>query len=162
MAFKKDTNSGTIAFSYTRGQLFNNASLRSTYKARGLVDQQGNYIGESYALSDDERDAFDVCVGNVVSDVYDTILKMTSGISDAFAADSDQVSFKIMDNQGYNENTLKNVDVSIQNTLIYGILRDWYDLCAKPDFYVEYTEKYQLALNLLRDRLFQLKKKVIA
>lgn len=162
MAFKKDTSSETIVFSYTRAQLFNNASLRSTYKARCLIDQQGQYIGEPYALSDDERDAFDVCVENVVSDVYDTVLKMTVGVTDAFVADTNEIAFKIQDNRAYNENVLKNVDISVKNALVNGILREWYDLCAKPDFYAEYAVKYQMTINLLRDRLFQLKKKVIA
>lgn len=161
MAFQKESGTSTIQFSYTRELLFNNASLRSTYKSRCLADQQGNYIGESYALSDDERDAFDVCVETVVADIYDTVLKMTSGVTDAFVADSTQVAFKIRDNQGYNENVLKNVDVSVKNALVNGILREWYDLCAKPDFYTEYALKYQGAVNDLRARLFQLKKKLI-
>lgn len=161
MAFTKDSVNGIITFSYTRTLLFNNASLRSTYKARCLTDESGRYLGEPYALSDDERDAFAVCVENVVSDIYDTVLKMTTDVGEAFAADSDDVVFKIQDYQAYNENVLKNVDISIKNALINGILKEWYDLCAKPDFFKEYSEKYETCINLLNDRLFQLKKKTL-
>lgn len=161
MAFQKDTAEGVIVFTYPKGTLFNNASLRSTYKARSLVDQQGNYTGEAYALSDDERDAFEVCVDNVVPDVYDVLMKMTSGVNGAFGLDGVEVILKIQDNKAYNENVLKNVDISIQNALVYGVLREWYDLCAKPDFYAEYALKYQMMINSLRDRLFQLKKKLL-
>lgn len=149
-----------IQFTYTREQLFNNASLRSNYKAKNLMDGAGNYIGDAYALSDDERDAFAVCVDNVVADVYDTVLKMTSGVDNAFEADADNISFKIRDNQAYNENVLKNVDISIVNALVSGILKEWYDLCANVSFQSEYQVKYNVSLNLLRNRLFQLKKKV--
>lgn len=161
MAYEKDSGTSTIRFFYTRELLFNNASLRSSYKSLCLSDQQGNYMGEPYTLSDDERDAFDVCVDTVVADVYDMVLKMTSGVADAFVADSTQVAFKIRDNQGYNENALKNLDVGVKNALVNGILREWYDLCAKPDFRAEYAVKYQAAMNALRTPLFQLRKKLI-
>lgn len=158
---QKDTVKKEIVFTYTRETLFNNASLRSNYKARNLTDGAGNYIGDAYALSDDERDAFAVCVDNVVADVYDTVLKMTSGVDDAFRADADNICFKIRDNRGYNENVLKNVDTSVVNALVDGILKEWYDLCANASFQAEYQAKYNLSLNLLRNRLFQLKKKVV-
>lgn len=161
MAFKKEPNLGMIEFSYTKLSLFNNASLRSTYKSRCMIDQQGNYIGEPYALSDDESDAFEICLEKIMTDIYDTVLKMTSGVTDAFVADSAQVTFKIRDNRGYNENVLKNVDISVKDSIVAGVLREWYDVCAKPDFYAEYALKYQVSVNALRDRLFQLKKKTI-
>lgn len=161
MSFQKDSRTGTIEFSYTRTQLFHNASLRSTYKARNLTDQQGRFIGEPYALSDDERDAFDVCVGNAVSGVYDTVQKLTAGGTDAFTADANRVAFSIRDNRGYSESILKSLDIDVQNALITGILREWYDLCAKPDFFAEQAAKYQVAITQLHDRLFQLKKKTL-
>lgn len=160
--YRVDEIDEKIRFYYTKEQLFNNVSLRSTYKARSLMDQEGNYVGEPYALSDDEKDAFEVCVGNIVSDLYDTVLKLTSGVPDAFVATADEVVFIIRDNHCYNINVLQNVDISIKNALICGILREWYDVCAKPDYYEEYAVKYRNAVNLLRDRIFQLKKKAIS
>lgn len=161
MAVEKDSANALIAFKYKKEALRNNISLRSTYKSKRITDQQGNHIGEPYALSDDERDAFEVCINNIVPDIYDILLKMTSGVSRAFEVDGIDIVLKIQDYKAYNENVLKNVDISINNALVNGALKEWYDICAKPDYFTEYAAKYQVSLNQLRDRLFQLKKKLI-
>lgn len=159
MVTKRD---GLIEFSYARELLFNVASLRSSYMANTLRDGEGRYVGDDFALSDDEADAFEVCVRSVIADVYEVLLKVTSGVGDAFSIEGGEVVLRIRDNRAYNGNVLAMVDATIERAVVNGVLREWYDTCAKADFYAVYEAKYAVSLNDLRRRLFQLKKKVMA
>lgn len=148
-----------VAFTYTTNSIFDNVSLQSTYMTKDMATKDGVSLGENYALSADEREAFDVILDTVMSDIYEIFLKQTSGVSNAFTLSTTEVKVIILDNAAYNENVLKIVDMALYDCITTGCLKGWFESCSHIDLHKQVYAKYVMVKEQLRRRLFQLKKK---
>lgn len=156
---KINTENNVILFQYVVADLFNNVSLKSSYKAR-VVSEDGRVVDEMSML-DDDKDAFRANIQKILADIYERIVKLTSAVENAYNVDETNISIKMQNNDAFNANVLDIVDTSIYDCLEMGSLKEWYSVCGKIDFEQEYAAKYNAALSLLSNRLFQLKKKSI-
>lgn len=156
---KIDVENNTILFQYALGDLFNNVSLKSSYKAR-VVSEDGRIVDEMSML-DDDKDAFKANIQKILADIYERIVKLTSSVEGAYSIDETNIIIKIQNNDAFNSNVLDIVDASIYDCLETGSLKEWYSVCGKMDYEQEYGAKYNAALSLLSNRMFQLKKKSI-
>lgn len=84
--YRKETDNGTIRFFYNKETLFNDVSLMSNFMAKNLATKEGNSLTDEFAMSDDERDLFGVCVQQCLPDIYESMAKITHGVNDAFDA----------------------------------------------------------------------------
>lgn len=167
---------GNITFYYDSDKLFNDVSLMSAYMTKNLQSEAGSLMDE-FNISDDEKDVFGVCVRQTLPNIYETMMKITSGVANAFE-DSVEVSaaeetglmreagtyieFNIQDNDAYNENVLSLIDATLLNCLKYGVLAEFYSICVNGDLYRMAQDKFTTSLFQLKQRLFQLKKKVVS
>lgn len=156
---KIDATTNTITFEYGVADLFNNVSLKTSYKSR-MVSDDGRIV-DDLTMLDDDQDAFRANILKILADIYERIVKLTSSVTDAYALSDTAVTIKLQNNDAYNENVLDIVDASIYECLETGSMKEWYSICGKADFEQEYTNKYITALRLLSNRMFQLKKKTI-
>ena len=156
---KVDAITNTIIFEYEVADLFNNVSLKTSYKSR-MISDDGRIV-DDLTMLDDDQDAFRANILKILADIYERIVKLTSSITDAYALSDTSVTIKLQNNDAYNENVLDIVDASIYECLETGSMKEWYSICGKVDFEQEYTNKYITALRLLSNRMFQLKKKTI-
>ena len=85
--YRKDSETKTVRFFYNREQLFNDVSLMSNFMAKNLATKDGNSLTDEFAISDDEKDLFGVCVQQSLPDIYEAMTKITSGVSSAFEDD---------------------------------------------------------------------------
>jgi hypothetical protein len=159
--FKKDTDKKTIVFSYPLQGIFDNASRVSAFNAKNIRDNEGHSLLSDYALSDDEKDMFLQGMNSILPEIYEKILKITSGVEDAymFETTSSDVKFTIQDNDSYNKNVLTLVDASLMECIIEGSLKAWYKNCAQGDLLALYNKSFSDNLEKLFDRMFQLKMK---
>jgi hypothetical protein len=159
--FKKDTDRKTIEFSYPLQGIFDNASRVSAFNAKSIKDKEGRSLLADYALSDDEKDMFLQGMNSILPEIYEKILKITSGVEDAymFETTSSDVKFTIQDNDSYNKNVLTLVDASLMECIIEGSLKAWYKNCAQGDLLALYNKSFSDNLEKLFDRMFQLKMK---
>lgn len=169
--------SGKILFYYDSKELFNSVSLMSAYMTKNLKSEQGSIMDE-YSISEDEKDVVDVCVRQTLPNIYEAMMKITSGIESAFDndADGDELSslgledvtgdtyivFTIQDNAKYNENVLNLVDSTLLNCLKHGVLAEFYSICVNADLFRIAQDKFTTSLFQLKQRLFQLKKKAVS
>jgi len=156
---KIDKENDLIVFQYDISDLFNNVSLKSSYKSR-FVSEDGRVVDEM-TLMDDDRDAFEANLQRILADIYERIIKLTSAVDDAYSTEEGNISIKMQNNDAYNTNVLGLVDASIYDCLETGSMKEWYSVCGKTDYEQEYAAKYTAALSLLSSRMFQLKKKSI-
>lgn len=156
---KIDKENDLIVFQYDISDLFNNVSLKSSYKSR-FVSEDGRVVDEM-TLMDDDRDAFEANLQRILADIYERIIKLTSAVDDAYSTEEGNISIKMQNNDAYNTNILGLVDASIYDCLEAGSMKEWYSVCGKTDYEQEYAAKYTAALSLLSSRMFQLKKKSI-
>jgi hypothetical protein len=159
--FKKDTDKKTIVFSYPLQGIFDNASRVSAFNAKNIRDKESHSLLSDYALSDDEKDMFLQGMNSILPEIYEKILKITSGVEDAyfFEANETDVKFTIQDNDAYNKNVLTLVDASLMECIIEGSLKAWYKNCAQGDLLALYNKSFSDNLEKLFDRMFQLKMK---
>lgn len=167
---------GIIAFSYNSDKLFNDVSLMSAYMTKNLKTEVGSVMDE-FNISDDERDIYDVCVRQALPNIYETMMKITSGVDNAFSdeielttdemdglkrAKGKYIEFNIQNNDAYNSNVLNLVDATLLNCLKYGILAEFYSICVNVDLHRIAQDKFTTSLFQLKQRLFQLKKKLVS
>lgn len=157
--FQKNTNEKTIVFSYPLQGIFDNASRVSAFNAKSIKDKEGRSLLADYALSDDERDMFLQGLNSILPEIYEKILKITSGVEDAYFFETTEtdVKFTIQDNDSYNKNVLTLVDASLMECIIEGALKAWYKNCAQADLLSLYMKSFDDNLEKLFDRMFQLK-----
>lgn len=169
-----------IWFSYSIDKLFKRVSLQTTYMSKNIASKDGRDLIDNFAMADDDRDVFDINIRTITAEVCDTILKMTHGIDNAVSTENALTAFsleisneitiqiparekslliKIQDNDNYNSNTKNLVDLSIEECLVNGICREWYQFVAHSDFMNLFNARYVEAQEKLKQRFFQLKKK---
>lgn len=167
---------GKITFYYDSDNLFNDVSLMSAYMTKNIKGDSGSMMDE-FNISDDEKDIFKVCVRQTLPNIYETMMKITSGVENAFEdeavvstdettglkrAKGTYIEFTMKDNDAYNENVLNLVDATILNCLKHGVLAEFYSICVNGDLYRVAQDKFTTSLFQLKQRLFQLKKKVVS
>ena len=164
-----------ITFYYESNEMFNDVSLLSAYMTKNLGSESGAALDE-LVITDDEREVYDVCLKQALPNIYESMLKMSNGITDAFN-DAYEVKEKetsglkrevgkyieisINDNRGaYNKNVLSIVDATIRDCIKYGILAEFYSVCVNKSMFSIVQEKFIANMLQLNKRLFQLKKAV--
>lgn len=167
---------GKITFYYDSDGLFNDVSLMSAYMTKNLKGESGSLMDE-FSISDDEKDIYKVCVRQTLPNIYETMMKITSGIDSAFDDEvtvsskesgglkrdaGNYIEFTMQDNDSYNKNVLNLVDATLLNCLKHGILAEFYAVCVNADLYRIAHDKFTSSLFQLKQRLFQLKKKVVS
>lgn len=167
---------GKITFYYNNDGLFSDVSLMSAYMTKNLANESGSLMDE-FNISDDEKDIYKVCVRQTLPNIYETMMKITSGIDNAFedevtvsTQESDglkrsagtYIELTMQDNDAYNSNVLSLVDATLLNCLKYGVLAEFYSICVNADLYRLANDKFTANLFQLKKRLFQLKKKSVS
>lgn len=167
---------GKITFYYNSDGLFSDVSLMSAYMTKNLANEGGSLMDE-FNISDDERDIYNVCIRQTLPNIYETIIKITSGVDNAFddevvvssptgdtlnRAAGTYIELTIQDNEAYNNNVLSLVDATLLNCLKYGVLAEFYSICVNADLYRLANDKFTANLFQLKKRLFQLKKKSVS
>lgn len=167
---------GKITFYYNSEGLFSDVSLMSAYMTKNLANESGSLMDE-FNISDDEKDIYKVCVRQTLPNIYETMMKITSGIDNAFedevtvsTQESDAlkrsagtyIELTMQDNEAYNSNVLSLVDATLLNCLKYGVLAEFYSICVNADLYRLANDKFTANLFQLKKRLFQLKKKSVS
>lgn len=167
---------GNITFYYDSDKLFNDVSLMSAYMTKNLATERGSLMDE-FNISDDEKDIYKVCVRQTLPNIYETMMKITSGIDNAFedevivtAEETDglerpagtYIEFTMQNNDAYNENVLNLVDATLLNCMKFGVLAEFYSICINNDLQRIAQDRFTTSLFQLKQRLFQLKKKVVS
>ena len=72
---KKD---GEITFYYNSDSLFNDVSILSAYMTKNMASESASVIDE-LVITDDEKEVYEVCVKQSLPNIWETLMKMSSG-----------------------------------------------------------------------------------
>ena len=168
---KKD---GEITFYYNSDSLFNDVSILSAYMTKNIASESASVIDE-LVITDDEKEVYEVCVKQSLPNIWETLMKMSSGVSDAFSfvvipsneetglkrPAGSYVEFTILDNKAYNNNVLELVNATLYDCIKYGVLTEFYSINTHAGLQGLSQSKFANSMLLLNQRLFQLKKKCV-
>lgn len=154
------TTNGTITFSYTTEELFNDVEMISAFMTKDIVDETGSAT-DKFIITEDEENLLDLCVKQVVPKIFEEMLNI-SKCATGYSYENGNISFSVKNNNAYNENVLPLVDSTIYDCLKYGVLSEFYSICTQASLYGIVKAKYDEMLHLLDQRLYQLKKRSIS
>ena len=104
-------NDGNITFYYDSDKLFNDVSLMSAYMTKNLKSEVGSLMDE-FNISDDEHDVYSVCVRQALPNIYETMMKITSGVDNAFR---DEAVVNLGDERTLNEDGASELPVELDD-----------------------------------------------
>lgn len=105
--------SGKITFYYDSDKLFNDVSLMSAYMTKNLAGERGSIMDE-FSISDDERDVYGVCVRQALPNIYETMMKITHDVENAF---EDEFVVAIGDERKTTTTTVEGEEVVTENAV---------------------------------------------
>ena len=163
---------GTITFSYSSEELFNQAGILSSYMAKSLGGDGAAL--DKFSITSDEQDIFNVCLKQSLTSVYNAIVKLTSGVNGALndnvvvSADETSglgrkqgtyVEITLKDNAAYNVNTLNIIEKTLKDCIVYGSLMSFYSVNINVDLYRISQTSFDTSMATLKKTLFHLSKK---
>lgn len=153
-----NTESGNIVFSYSGKDIFDDVSLLSAFMAKSWAGTENSV--DEFSITDDEKELFDICVNQALPSIHEAMIKLTTDIDSAFDRKTN-ITFSLNDNEEYNANTLSIIDSTLRDCIKFGTLAEFYSFCLNPDLQKLAMERFNANLLLLKQRLFQLKRKSI-
>ena len=80
---------GVITFYYESNDLFNDVGILSAYLAKNIMAESAV---DKYSITDDEKELYEACLKQAVPNIYEAMLKMTSGVENAFDTNENDYS----------------------------------------------------------------------
>lgn len=173
MAYERKDAAGaipkTIVFYYLTDNVFNSVSLRSTMRARSVLDKEGEAQLDQVAISPDEKAFVLEALKEVIGNVFGSMFKITDTITEnPFHVNEDYTpSGKpagkyswgvIVDNQAFNAALLQNIDNKIENCIRFFILTEWYIVCGLGDDAKLNLGKYMEYLKEAKNLTYELRR----
>lgn len=150
-----------IEFSHKVSDIFDEAARVSAFTAKNIRTNDGVPLLSDFALTEDEKDIFNQGLQTIVNDISNSLVKILYTDTEQ-TPDTENITFKIIDNECYNENLIEIAKSSIKDCLVNGALMQWYKNCLHADLMKMYLEMYRASLTTLHARLFQFKRKKIS
>lgn len=147
-----------ITFTYQMNDLFDLTSRRTSIMTKNMFTKDGGSLAEEYAMSDDERSTFESYFDKAIVDVYAALLKLSSGVADAYVKNETSLIIKIKNYKAFNPNVLPIVEISIKDTIVSACVREWFNIVSHTELLKQSTLDYTQYEALMRKRLVQLKK----
>jgi hypothetical protein len=148
---------GTIVFSYKKDDLFNEVYLISSYRAKNIKTEEGESLLDEFALTEDERDAFESKLKDGIDVITNRLEKLVSD-ADYSSNTAAEITIIIKDRQTYNENVVKKLDRLLEDILIKSVLLGWCKLTGQLDDMKKYQAELAVAERDLNNKSFQLRK----
>jgi len=157
-----------IRFYYETDDVFNSVSIRSSYRAKMVKDNEGASQLDDVAISQDERDIVLEILEQAIYDVFGEMFKITEDVTDPIFFNEEVIldaggiitacGGLIKDNEAFNVNVLPNIDKKIENCLRYYIMAEWYVASSMgPDAELNFA-RYKDYLRQVKNLTFQLRK----
>ncbi|MDR0755100.1 MAG: hypothetical protein LBF04_06905 [Prevotellaceae bacterium] len=147
-----------LTFAYRTKQIFSLVKLITSYRARDLADKDGNLVGDTLMLTDDERDLFDLIVNKAAMTVCDELMKLNEGDNQMFIIDNNRLIFNIVNHKKYNVNALQSCDTAILDLLNTSCVQQFYDIINQTEQSELYKVKSVEAAAVLHERAYELRK----
>lgn len=153
---------GKITFTYTYDELSEVVQLVTNEIAVTIIDGDGMPMVDEYGVSDDESYTIIQKMKDAATEVFERMMKITSGITDSVVLSASSVSCAIKDKEAYNENVLIAIDRLIKNALTNYIIKDWFIDKKVGDHAEIYNMKYVKNVKDIVKRSVQLRKPTIS
>ena len=144
-------------------KLFDLCKLKSLYSSSGQSNDSGVTQEKSLAITDNERDFFNIVLKQAASNVYDVVSQDTKISQVPFQYNVDgKIIYSLMVHGDWDRNQAFGLNTSIESALIELILKESYKLRGNANLFSAAEANYSLSIatvkNLLNHRITPAKK----
>ena len=141
---------GVAMFMFDERELLEEVYKKSSYQAKNLTNEAGDFIGDGFILSPDEMELFRSFLNNVDGRIGGYFVK--NGES-CFLCYCMNCCDDLRD-------IANKIDGCLKLMIVEGVLSEWYASCSHPDWAALFSQKFLAQEAILKRFLFQLSKKV--
>ena len=143
-------------------KLFDLCKLKSLYSSSGQSNDSGATQEKSLAITDNERDFFNIVLKQAASNVYDVVSQDTKISQVPFQYNVDgKIIYSLMVHGDWDRNQAFALNTAIEIALCDYICREWFKLRTSQLYQVfqeNYTQAISTVKNLLNRRVTPAKK----
>lgn len=172
---------GLIIFYYDRAKLFDDVQHLSAFMCKNIASKDGEDLSERYAITDDEKGMFDICLRETLPAVYEALRILTYGIPAAFTdsmtgtqikaaysvlanvttiVDADAyVVLRVNNHEAYNPNDVALVDSALLSALEQGAVMQFYSRVLQNELTQLSAGQFQGQMENVARRIVPLQKK---
>lgn len=147
-----------MEFKVTTTDLLSDVGRLSAYMSKNIKIDGGSGLDE-FCITEDEEDIFDMCVKQTMPYIYDTMSKISTT---AYSVSDSNITFTIESDKDDKGNIQTLVEDTIKECLRFGVLAKFYTACTHIELQNAAQREFSYNLELLQQRLFQLKKKTVS
>jgi len=143
-------------------KLFDLCKIKSLYAASGQSNDSGVTQEKSLAITDNERDFFNITLKQAASNVYDVVSQDTKIAQDPFQYNVDgKIIYSLMVHGDWDRNQAFPLNTAIETAICDYVCREWFKLRTSQLYQVfqeNYTQAISSVKNLLNRRVTPAKK----
>lgn len=140
---------GVVTFLFDEQELLEEVYKKSSYQAKNLTNEAGDFIGDSFILSPDEMELFCSFLNNIDGKIGSYFIKNGESYFLCYCMDCHESLHDIA----------HKVDSCLKLMLVEGVLAEWYSSCGHSDWTALFGQKFLAQEVVLKKFLFQLNKK---
>lgn len=148
---------GKITFGFLIADIFDKVSIE-TLTAASKIEKNGEIQIDEFGISGDEMDVFLMFLKKSHLNLSRILIKMTNGLTGAMVLLDPDISYSVVDKEGYNENVLAILDELLIQAHINYIIKEWFVKCGLGDLAKYYNDEYQANLKLIIRNSLSLRK----
>ena len=143
-------------------KIFDLCKIKSLYAASNVANDSGVTQEKNLAITDNERDFFDITLKNAASNVYDAVSQDTKIVDNPFDYNvNGAIVFRLMVHGQWDHNHAFGLNTAIEVALCDFVCREWFKL-RNMNLYQVFEQNYTQAIssvkNLLNRRVTPAKK----
>ena len=151
-----------LTLTYEISKLFDICKLKTLYGASSQTNEAGATQEQNFAITDNERDVFDIILKDAASKVYDALSQDTKIVENAFQYDVDgKIVYKMMVHGDWDKKQSFSVHTAAENSICDYVMKEWYKLRQNVSLFqsteVNYNTHIAEVKNLLNRRIIPAK-----
>lgn len=140
--------------------IFQMCKLKSLYSASGVSTDSGATQEAAYAMTDNERDIFDIILKSAASEVYDVLSQDTKLSDDPIrynvidpATNRAMIYYELYVHGEWDDKQVFGVHTAVETTLVEYCLKEWYKLRGAQTLFNIADSTYTTAITGVKNLL---------
>lgn len=134
-------------FTYNLSELFTQVRLRSANISSHLRNQAGETQELNLAITDSERDLWNIDVRYPCDNVYNALFSAGKVTEGDYSFSNTEVSYTLYLHADWDKNLTRPLNNHIEKAIVYGSLASWYKGSMQPDAFAMCQSEYEQAIK---------------
>ncbi len=135
-------------------KLFDLCKIKTLYSASAISSETGVSQEKSFAITDNERDFFDITLKSAASVVYDALSQDTKIVVDPFQYNVDgKIIYKLMVHGDWDEAQVFGLNTAIEMALVDYVIKEWFRTRGLSNQFQAYDASFTTSVSNVKNLL---------